>query len=653
MQLSVIIVNYNVKYFLQQALYSVRKACNGITAEIFVVDNNSIDGSCDMVRHLFPEVKLIENNYNAGFAKANNQAIKLATGKYVLLLNPDTVVEEDCFTKLINFMDATPDAGAVGVKMIDGSGKYLPESKRGLPTPEVAFYKIFGLAALFPKSKRFGKYHLGYLDNDQIHQIDVLAGAFMFVRRDLLLSVGMLDESYFMYGEDIDLSYCISQQGYKNYYYPHTTIIHYKGESTKRSSVNYVFTFYRAMVLFAQKHYSQKHAALFSFLIHFAIYIRAFAAIINRFLKKAALPIIDFVLFAVGIWLIAGYYAEYKFDSPNAYPADIVNFNAIIYSLLWILGLYTSGSYNKRKTFLSVTKGIAIGTLAIAVFYAFAPENYRFSRAVILLGASLSVGLAFLDRLLFYFIEHKRFSLKLSVNLKTVIVGNKEEVERVQQLLVKSKAKCHYLGYITIDNQPQVNDELNLGNIEQLDKLVTLFNIEEIIFCSKDLPSSRIIEWMVKISSDDVLFKIAPEQSLFIIGSNNKKTPGDFYTLEINLKLNKPFEQHKKRVFDFLVSLFMLLLLPLWVLFVKQKLNFIKNIFMVLNGNKTWVGYASANNIKLLPKLKKGIVTPLYQKNVPLNETTIQKMNFLYAKDYSIEKDFIILFRTIRHWGNS
>ncbi len=254
MQLSVVIVNYNVKYFLEQALHAVRKACIDIESEVFVVDNHSLDGSCDMVRNLFPEVNLIENKDNFGFAKANNQAIRLSRGKYILLLNPDTVIEEDCFKKVIKFMDQTPDAGAVGVKMIDGSGKFLPESKRGLPTPEVAFYKISGLAALFPKSKKFGKYHLGFLNQDQIHEVDVLAGAFMMLRHDVLQEVGLLDEDYFMYGEDIDLSYCINKAGFKNYYFPDTTIIHYKGESTKKTSVNFVFTFYKAMVIFAQKH---------------------------------------------------------------------------------------------------------------------------------------------------------------------------------------------------------------------------------------------------------------------------------------------------------------------------------------------------------------------------------------------------------------
>lgn len=283
MQLSVVVVNYNVRYFLEQALYSIRKACEGIEAEIFVVDNHSADGSCEMVRHRFPEVILLDNKENYGFSKANNQAIRLAKGKYILLINPDTVVEEDCFKKVIDFMEATPDAGAVGVKMIDGAGKFLPESKRGLPTPEVAFYKIFGLAALFPKSKRFGKYHLGFLDKNKTHEVEILAGAFMMISKEAFDKAGLLDEDYFMYGEDIDLSFRISKAGFKNYYFSDTTIIHYKGESTKRTSVNYVFTFYRAMIIFAQKHYSEKHARTFSILIHFAIYIRAIAAIGIRF----------------------------------------------------------------------------------------------------------------------------------------------------------------------------------------------------------------------------------------------------------------------------------------------------------------------------------------------------------------------------------
>ena len=308
MNLTVIIVNYNVQHFLEQCLHSVRKAAKNVSTEIFVVDNNSVDGSVNMVKEKFPEAQIIENKKNTGFSFANNQAMKISKGEYILLLNPDTVVEEDTFEKVITFMDVHPDAGGLGVKMLDGKGSFLPESKRGLPTPAVAFYKIFGFSRLFPRSKTFGRYHLGFLDKDKTHEVDILSGAFMLMRKSVLDKVGLLDETFFMYGEDIDLSYRIILGGYKNYYFPETRIIHYKGESTKKSSINYVFVFYKAMVIFANKHFSQNNAKLFSFLINIAIYLRAGAAIFIRFLKSIALPAFDFALILILISFDSEFY---------------------------------------------------------------------------------------------------------------------------------------------------------------------------------------------------------------------------------------------------------------------------------------------------------------------------------------------------------
>src|SRR5690606_38085040 len=198
MELSVIIVNYNVKHFLEQCLHSVIKASGNIESEIFVVDNNSVDGSAQLIHDKFPDVHFIDNKVNVGFSKANNQAIRESRGRYILLLNPDTVVEENTFTRVLEFMDAHPEAGGLGVKMIDGKGNFLPESKRGLPTPQVAFFKMFGLSALFPKTKLFGRYHLGFLDKESIHEVDVLAGAFMLLRKSVLDKIGLLDETFFM-----------------------------------------------------------------------------------------------------------------------------------------------------------------------------------------------------------------------------------------------------------------------------------------------------------------------------------------------------------------------------------------------------------------------------------------------------------------------
>lgn len=624
----------------------------GIDGEVFVVDNNSADGSCDMVRRTFPEVTLIANQDNPGFSKANNQAIRLAKGAYILLLNPDTVVEEDCFHKICDFMDATPDAGALGVKMIDGKGKFLPESKRGLPTPKVAFYKMFGLSALFPKSKQFGQYHLGYLDRDEVNAVDVLAGAFMLLRKSVIDQIGALDEDYFMYGEDIDLSYRITKAGYKNYYFPHTTIIHYKGESTKKASVNYVFVFYRAMIIFAQKHYSQQHARLFGALVHTAIYGRAFIALLFRLIQHLWLWAFDLALFAGGTQLIAVLYGTYKYNNPEAYADRIVLINTFVYTLLWSGGLYVTGAYKTKTGILGLAKGLLLGTLAIAVFYAFADESFRYSRAIILIGAVWAFIASYALRLMVYVWRHKRFSLTLDAQSRTIIVGNTEEVRRVQHLLVHSKAKSEYMGYVAVAEDKQ-DDPYYLGSHIQLAAIVELYRIEEIIFCSKDLSSRQIMEWMYSINKPDVHFKIVPEESVFIIGSNSKDEPGDFYTFEINLALNTPSQLRKKRAFDICFALACVPLIPALLLVVKNRSNFVLNIFRVLLGEKTWVGYTATTTPQVLPKLKPSVVTTTSMVATSLlNEVSRQKFNFLYAKEYAVEKDLAILIRSIRNLGS-
>lgn len=280
MVLSVIIVNYNVKYFLEQCLCSVQKAIAGIDAEIIVIDNNSQDGSVEYLQSLFPSVIFLINKKNLGFGKANNIALQQAKGKYILFLNPDTIVAEDCFTHCITFLENTANAGAAGVRMIDGSGNFLPESKRSFPSPLSSFYKLIGLASLFPSSKIFNRYALGNLDQHKIHEIDVLAGAFMMIKKEVLEKVKGFDESFFMYGEDIDLSYRIQQSGYAIYYLGETSIIHFKGESVKKQNINYVRMFYNAMNVFVGKHYNRIASFIFSVFIKAAIGIRTIMALL-------------------------------------------------------------------------------------------------------------------------------------------------------------------------------------------------------------------------------------------------------------------------------------------------------------------------------------------------------------------------------------
>ncbi|CAN5302372.1 glycosyltransferase family 2 protein [soil metagenome] len=274
MQLSVIIINYNVKHFLEQCLASVVKAIKNTNAEVLVIDNNSTDRSKEFFSNKFPEVRFIWQKHNDGFAKANNTALANASGKYILFLNPDTIVAEDTFTKCISFLESKPDAGALGIRMIDGSGKFLKESKRGFPSVATSFFKLAGFAKIFPRSKYFSKYYLGNIDEHSTASVAVLAGAFMMIPQNVLDKTGSFDEDYFMYGEDIDLSYRIQKNGFTNYYFADSTIIHFKGESTQKQKFEYVKTFYNAMRIFVNKHYTRGKARWFSVFIQGAIFFR-------------------------------------------------------------------------------------------------------------------------------------------------------------------------------------------------------------------------------------------------------------------------------------------------------------------------------------------------------------------------------------------
>ncbi len=276
MLLSIIIIQYNAPSFTEQCLCSVEAACKDLDAEVLLVDNASTISHSVYLSKRFPFIQLISNTRNTGFAKANNQALQLAKGKYILFLNPDTLLPENALQHCMAFFESNEHAGAVGLRMIDGSGRFLPESKRAFPSPMVSLYKLVGLAALFPESALFNKYALGNLPDDGIHAVDVLSGACMMVRKTLLDSTGGFDEQFFMYAEDIDLSYRLQQQGYTNYYLGNTTIVHFKGESTRKQSRRYMHLFYTAMLLFVRKHYTGLSALLLQIILQLTILVKSF-----------------------------------------------------------------------------------------------------------------------------------------------------------------------------------------------------------------------------------------------------------------------------------------------------------------------------------------------------------------------------------------
>lgn len=607
--LTTIIVNYNVRHFLEQCLLSVRKASlappqPSPLGAVWVVDNASSDDSVELVRTHFPEVKLIANQQNTGFSTANNQAIRASAphpqspirnpqSKYVLLLNPDTVVQEDTLTKCVEFMEAHPEAGGLGVKMIDGSGQFLPESKRGFPSPWVAFCKTFGLAAIFPKSKTFGRYHLGFLDKNKTHEVDVLAGAFMLLRRSVLDKIGLLDEAFFMYGEDIDLSYRIVQAGYKNYYFADTTIIHYKGESTKKGSLNYVRTFYQAMIIFARKHFQGRQATLFIAMIYGAIWLRAGMTLVGNFFKKSYLPLLDALLMFGGVWVCKVFWANYFYHDPYWFKHSFMWFNAPFYTLAWLAALWFSGGYDEPSNLRRLTRGLVLGTVVISAVYGFLPQDLRPSRAVILLATVWALLALTALRFVFHFFKTGNLNVGRSRPSNLAIVGSTAECERVQGLLAKVGIEKNLIGTVspsTVNNQQSTIGN-QIGSLGQLHELAEFYHLDEIIFCLKDVTASQTIGWMERLGAR-IEYRTVPEGGQTIIGSSSKDAAGELYTTAVRYRIASPTARRSKRLLDLGLAFCFLVLAPLLLFLVKNGRGFLRNLMAVFFGRKSWVGYS-------------------------------------------------------------
>jgi len=651
MKLSVIIVNYNVSAFLEQALASALKAMRGIEGEIFVVDNHSVDNSVAMVKAKFPQVKLIENQDNVGFAKANNQAIRISSGEYVLLLNPDTLVEEDTFSKCIDFMDRTPDCGGLGVKMVDGQGRFLPESKRGIPYPKASFYKLFGLSKLFPKSQKFGAYHATYIGEDETHEVEVLAGAYMMMRKSVLDQVGLLDEDYFMYGEDIDLSYRILKGGYKNYYFPETRIIHYKGESTKKGSLNYVYIFYKAMQIFAKKHFSANNAKIFNIAIDAAIWMRASLAALKRIFSRLMLPLLDMLLIFAGLFALSTYWDHNVLYQRHSFFPDFYFYGILpSYTLLWLVAIWLSGGYQKPVNRHKLNRGIVAGTVVILLIYALLPETARFSRAVVVMGAVWS--LFAVNALRYLLAKAKLIEVDTRrTSQRVAIVGGPEECERVLGMVQSMNVPREFIGIVT--TAPETNgNHLCIGQLSDLSDLLTIYQINEVIFCAKDIPADQIINWMNRLQDRQLEYKIAPEDSLSLIGSNSIFTSDELYAMPLQSVYQHQFRR-QKRTFDVISSIILLLFLVIDIWFVEQKGGYVRNLFDVLLGRKSWVGLrltASESEKPLAP----GVLHPAdaYPNNAFSDEMLI-RLEEIYARNYSVRNDLGIMTKGFGKLGAS
>ncbi len=645
MDLSIIIVNYNVRYFLEQCLRSVEVAIKDIDAEVFVVDNASTDESMSMVRREFPWVKCIDNSDNVGFSKANNQAIVLSKGKYVLLLNPDTLVQEDTFAKSIAFMDEHPDAGGLGIRMIDGTGNFLPESKRGFPTPWVAFCKIVGLTALFPESQVFAQYYMGHLSADKNQKVDVLAGAYMMMPRKVIDEVGMLDEDFFMYGEDIDLSYRMLKAGYQNYYLADSQIIHYKGESTKKGSLNYVYVFYKAMAIFTRKHFRGSEAGIYLFFIQIGIAMRAFLAMINRVFKRSGLFLIDvFVAYGALYYLKLYWEQSHRFVEGGAYPDVFHQLVLPIYLGIWLLFVFVQGGYDRPQKRTTALKGIAYGTLFLLVVYGLLSEEWRFSRALILMGA-FTTGIIFvINRMVVDWFEKGRLLLNTDTSRRFFVIGKKDEAERTRDIIRESGWATSFIGWIPEGEKSDA--DWHIGEWDDIEDLISVYKPNEIVFCGKDVSTETIIERMAVLLHHRLEIKILPPDGWFIIGSNSIHHQGDLYAREIGGLFLRRFRR-QKRLFDMISSLLILILLPLSIILVKNSTMVIRSAWKVLFGIRTWVGFRQPVESNL-PGIPEGVFTPGESLKPDNRHKLKASINLQYATRYNWKNDAEMLMAAFR-----
>ena len=639
MQLSVIIINYNVKYFLEHCLCSVAKAMKNIDGEIIVIDNNSSDGSSLFFRHKFPQVNFVWNPANDGFAKANNQGIALARGEYILFLNPDTIIAEDTLEKSMAFINDQNNNCALGIKMLDGSGKFLKESKRAFPDPLTSLFKLSGLARMFPSSKFFGKYHLGFLDENKNHEVDVLAGAYIMVTRKILEKVKGFDEDYFMYGEDIDLSFRIQKAGFKNYYFSESAIIHFKGESTKKDSLRYVKMFYKAMSIFVKKHYGGSKAGAFNLLLHVAIWLRAAMSAIVRFLKWIGLPVIDATLILASFWSVKFLWSHFVKQEVNYSPNMlIIAFPA--FTLLFLSSTYFSGLYDSGYQQSRLNRSTVVSILILLSVYSLLPESLRFSRGILLFGSLTAFGAMSVSRIILLHWGIIEGASKSDSPHQIVIAGTKNESNVAREFLKKFQRDQNILGHISVSGSDDVS---SMGNISELPSILLLPGINKIIFCEGNLSFKQIISSLPLVPRG-ISIGFFSVESHTLIGSNDKNVSGEFLSKESgDVHLSDRLYRRSKRLFDICVSLFFIISFPVHVLLKRRPGTFFKNTFRVLTGKYSWVGYAEFDST--LPPVSPGIITTTglpAEKNI-VSKESLASIDWLYARYYEIRYDLKLI----------
>ncbi|HMQ68739.1 MAG TPA: glycosyltransferase [Ignavibacteria bacterium] len=634
---SVVIVNYNVRDLLDSCIASVYKANNDrYNIEIFLVDNNSVDGSVSHISNKYPPVKIISNESNIGFSKANNLALRQAAGDYVLILNPDTVLEEGTFEKMISFCQKDSSIGAVTSKLILANGKLDSACRRSFPVPSVAIPRMLGLSKLFPDSKLFGKYNLTYLDENNTYEVEAICGAFMFIPKPVLEKSGLFDEDYFMYGEDLDLCFKIKKAGFKIFYYPEVTTIHFKGESTKKTNLSYVNNFYGAMSIFVRKNLKGSSKFL-SLILQIGIFWRSLFSYIKRFFKNFIFPIIDVIFLYLSLIISV----KFRFGIfPNKDYMFIISVYVFVWlALLAMFGLYTRKNFlSIRKTFTALISGFFINS-SITYFF----KEYAFSRGVILSSTVLALFFLILVRgsySAYIFIVSKNILLN-KINL--LIVGKQVLNQNVEDKLIAKYNIFHF------------DDIATRKSITELEEIILINKINEVVFTGDHFSNQDILNLMWDFRSRNVRFKILPTGKELILSRLNMHSFDEINLVEIEYNINNKLNIFLKRIFDIFFSLFLLITVyPFLFLYTKisgksLSKHFSKLLLLpkVLKGEYSFVGYPvwiEQEQQFIGKKGLTGLIQLNFNENISAGE--IENLHLYYAKNQSVMLDLEILLKS-------
>jgi GT2 family glycosyltransferase/lipopolysaccharide/colanic/teichoic acid biosynthesis glycosyltransferase len=663
MDLSVIIVNYNVRDFLNNALVSISKALQGLDSEIFVVDNASDDGSGDFIRKHFPAVHLIENRRNIGFAAANNIALTKAAGKYIVLVNPDTLVQEDTFQTLLDAFKTFPDAGMIGCKILNPDGTLQLACRRSFPTPWVAFTKIIGLSTLFPNSHLFARYNLSYLDPEKSYEVDAVSGSFMMIRREVYEQIGGLDENFFMYGEDLDWCYRVQKAGWKVRYVPLTQIIHYKGESTRRSDIDELKLFYSAMSLFVRKHHTR--TLVFTLFLETGILLRSMIAFVARIIRQLVVAAVDTVI-VCGTILCSGYFYRGHIGFPEyAYPWVFLVPSLTVILTLYVMGLYSNKRLSVSRSMLAViTSYIVIA--ALTAFF----KTFAFSRVMVLISGGFSLvcipGWRLIVRLRGI---RGTPSQKTLFGRRTLIVGTGEAGQQVLKKLRNRPGEGYSVVGVIDSNRQRVGEHVGgveiLGSVDTIGKVIDEYRISEVIFSADAVSYTSILSIIGKTRNKSVNFRMVPTSMEVIIGKASIDQLDDIPFIDIEYNIHRTLNRIAKRTVDIAVALIFLIWFWPFVYLFRLTSNrtsgaFTRAIMLmpkIFSGSMSLIGRTTDPDVTRNENLtgiylgKPGL-TGMVQIHAddPLSSEEREQYELYYAKNQSFMLDVEIVIKSLIRW---